>query len=137
MRTPHLLLLGALACGPERKLIREDRREHAALGDKAELYWRALRWGDVSAASACVPAEERPAFETWLTGWQKDERMTDFTLLDVTVGTKMEPPRSGRVREAVVTLRTEGYHADDQVLRTETITQRWYRDEHDWYVEWP
>lgn len=137
MRTPLLLLLTTLACGPERRLVRETRREHASLSDRAELYWRAVRWGDVAAAAACVPAEERPAFESWLTSWQADERTTDFTLLDVTVGAKMDPPRGGREREAVVTLRTEGYRADDQVLRSETITQRWYQDGHGWYVEWP
>ena len=58
-------------------------------------------------------------------------------LIEVRLGTKMEPPRSGRLREATVTIQTEGYHTADQVLRTETITQRWYRDEHAWYVEWP
>lgn len=134
----HLLLLLLLAgCGPEKKALRQDRREEATLTQLAELYWSAVRWNDVSAAAACVPEEERASFEAWLTGWQKDERLTEATLLRVQLGKKMEPPQSGRVREAVVTLKTEGYSTTDQVLRAETITQRWYRDEHGWYVEWP
>ncbi len=132
-----LLLLTLAACGPEKKALRQDRREEATVSELADLYWSAIRWGDNPTAASCVPQSERPAFEAWLTGWQKDERLTEVTLLDIRVGKEMVPPQSGRVREATVILKTEGYLTADQVLRTETITQRWYRDEHGWYVEWP
>lgn len=132
-----LALLGLLACGPQKKALRQERRDKVALMEATEAYWDALRWGDARSAADFVEPEDRAAFEAWLTGWQKDERMTDYTLLGLELGTWMEPPLSGRVREATITLKTERVRMADQVVRAETITQRWYRDEHDWYVEWP
>ena len=49
----------------------------------------------------------------------------------------MSPPTTISVREATVVVRAESYGVRDQVLHSETVVQRWYKDEHDWYVEWP
>ena len=58
-------------------------------------------------------------------------------MIRVAVGAPLDPPQNGRVREATVVVRAESYGVRDQVLHAETVVQRWYKDEHDWYVEWP
>lgn len=134
-----LLLVAALTgCGPEKKALRETHRQEAVLSERADACWTAQRWGDTAAAAACVnEADDRVAYEQWVAGQLKESTITEVTILRISVGEALDPPQNGRTREATVTVRTEGYRNRDQVLRSETVVQRWYKDEHDWYVEWP
>ena len=133
---PFLLLLAA--CGPEKKALRETHREEATLTERADRCWAALRWGDTAAASACVSeTDDRVANERWVASASAEKRLTETTVIRVAVGAPLDPPQNGRVREATVVVRAESYGVRDQVLHSETVVQRWYKDEHDWYVEWP
>lgn len=132
------LALALMACGPEKKALRETHREEATLTERADNCWSALRWGDTAAAAACVnEADDRVAYERWVARQLSERPITEVTVVRVVVGEALDPPQNGRVREATVYVKTESYGARDQVLHAEGVTQRWYKDEHDWYVEWP
>lgn len=130
----RLLLLSLLSCAAPLKNVDEDAREQAALGARAEKYWRAARWADATEASAFVAdSGERIAFEALMEERWKDHRLTEATVLRVA----LEPPTVGAPREATVTVKTQGYDLPEQVLRTEMVTQRWFRAATDWYLVWP
>ena len=61
MRRSLLLLsiftVGCAAANAERKL-REDEREILVLAERAEIYWDAMRWGDLNTAAGFYESQE-------------------------------------------------------------------------------
>ena len=126
-------------CSAERRALRKDGRELDALGELVDHYWRDVRWGDPTRASACIEsAEVRLAFQEWL-GEEKDRvKYVDIQVVDVKLAPEAEEPTTdGHLRTATVTVRTEGYKLPEQILEEHTLTQTWYKKDAGWYVEWP
>ena len=132
----HAMLVLLLACAATNPAIKDDQTQSGELSQAAGQYWRAVRWGDaVRAKSFIEGAEVKLAFDEWLNAEGKDRKITDITVLHVRLDPESSSEPTGRhVREATVTIRTEGYSVSDLVVREETIEQRWYRTEAAWFV---
>ena len=134
---PIVALTLTLACTAERKALRAHSVEEGLLTRSAEIYWRAVRWGDAEKAGNFVQdADDRFALESWLETLQDEWRMVDVRIVRVEVGeeeTTLEPPR---LREGTIHVRTEGYTLPGQVLKKQTIRQEWYRSYEGWFIDW-
>ena len=132
--TPLLFLL---LCA-NKKPVRDDNFDSQELTDAAGEYWRALRWGDAPRAKSFLEqANVKLAFDEWFHDEGKDKKITDATILTVTLEPKVEPQVGNHVRDATVTVRKEGYSMSDLSVREETVEQKWYRTESGWFVVWP
>jgi hypothetical protein len=132
--TPLLFLL---LCA-NKKPVRDDNFDSQELTDAAGEYWRALRWGDAPRAKSFLErADVKLAFDEWFHDEGKDHKITDATILTVTLQPKPEVPTGTHVRDATVTVRKEGYSVNDLSVREETVEQKWYRTETGWFVVWP
>ena len=132
------MLAFLLACAASNPALKDDSAQSQELMQSAGQYWRALRWGDATRAKSFIEgAQVKLAFDEWLNAEGKDRKLTDVVVLHVLLDPPTEQPSGHRIREATVTIRTEGYAVSDLVVREETIEQRWYRTENAWYVIWP
>lgn len=132
------MLLLTTACSAKSKALRKEKRESEFLQRSVDVYWRALRWSDIDTAKAFVEgAEVRVAFDEWANEQKESQKITDIEVLNLDLGPELEEPRNGRVREATVRIRTEGYEMPEQIVREDTFDQMWYRTPTGWYVEWP
>jgi hypothetical protein len=132
--TPLLFLLLCAA----KKPVKDDQFDSQELTDAAGEYWRALRWGDAPRAKSFLErADVKLAFDEWFHAEGKDHKITDATILTVTLEPKAETPTGTHVRDATVTVRKEGYSVSDLSVREETVEQKWYRTETGWFVVWP
>ena len=132
--TPLLFLL---LCA-NKKPVRDDNFDSQELTDAAGEYWRALRWGDAPRAKSFLERSDvKLAFDEWFHSEGKDHKITDATILTVTLEPKTEVPVGNHVRDATVTVRKEGYSMSDLSVREETVEQKWYRTEAGWFVVWP
>jgi hypothetical protein len=122
------------ACSAERMIVIKDRAETTRLGESAELYWHAMRWGDHPAASAFI--EDLDARFAWL------ERVTEVRVrhyrsaevLNVTAGPLLEADPRGIQREGVVIAKVAYYAMPSQVLKADMVKQEWYRAESGWFL---
>jgi hypothetical protein len=132
--TPLLFLL---LCA-SKKPVKDDQFDSQELTDAAGEYWRALRWGDAPRAKSFLErADVKLAFDEWFHDEGKDHKITEATILTVTLEPKAETPTGTHVRDATVTVRKEGYSMSDLSVREETVEQKWYRTESGWFVVWP
>jgi hypothetical protein len=132
------MLLLLLACATTNPAVRDDQQQSQELTEAAGQYWRALRWGDAVRAKAFLEgAEVKLAFDEWLNAEGKDHKITDVAVLHVRLDPATEKPTGDHVREATVTIRTEGYAVSDLIVHEETVDQRWYRTQTGWFVVWP
>jgi len=115
-------------------VVVKDRAETARLGESAEVYWHAMRWGDHPAASAFI--EDPDARFAWL------ERLTTVQerhyrsaeVLNVTAGPLLEADPRGIQREGMVIAKVAYYAMPSQVLKADMVKQEWYRAEGGWYL---
>ena len=133
--TPLLFLL---LCAAKKPAIRDDQNDSKELTDAAGEYWRALRWGDAPRAKSFVELPDvKLAFDEWFHDEGKNQKITDATILTVTLQPRAETMTDNHVRDATVTVRKEGYAVSDLSVREETVEQKWYRTETGWFVVWP
>jgi hypothetical protein len=132
---PFLLLApSAHAASEKREAKREARtvkRETRNVTEAAEMFWRSLRWQDLSAAAAFLEHPDNRI--TWTTSMATAEQYRSASVLTVQVGPELDEG-DGIEREAVVVVRTEAI-GSDQVLRTTVLTQDWYKTEAGWFIE--
>jgi hypothetical protein len=122
------------ACSAERMALVKDRAETGRLGESAEMYWHAMRWGDHPAAAAFI--EDPDARFAWM------ERVTEVQgrhyrsaeVLSVTAGPLMEADPRGIQREGVVIAKIAYYAMPSQVLKADMVKQEWYRAAGGWYL---
>jgi hypothetical protein len=122
------------ACSAERMALVKDRAETARLGESAQVYWHAMRWGDHPAAAAFI--EDPDARFAWL------ERVTEVRIrhyrsaevINVDAGPFLENDPRGIQREGVVTAKVAYYTMPSQVLKQTMIKQDWYRANGGWYL---
>lgn len=129
------LLLGG--CAHDKLATRGDDKELADLSTRTEQFWRSMQWQDPAGAAPFI--EEDAQRRRWLLEVERlnlEVRITDASLVDLQLGPVLEDPPEGRVREASVLVRTEGYTMPAQVVRRETVTQAWYRSEDGWFLDW-
>jgi hypothetical protein len=127
----------AWAKSPATQASRRDQREQADLGDRAEIYWRSVRWADPQSASVFIEnPDDRVVFQQWLKDQGRDQKLTEAKVLHLQVSKEIRKPDDGRIRTATVTVSIEGYKLPGQVLKQQTVTQRWYRSEAGWFVDW-
>jgi hypothetical protein len=133
------MLLLFLVCAAKKPVVlKDDARDSQELTDAAGEYWRALRWGDAPRAKSFVERSDvKLAFDQWFHDEGKAQKITEATILSVSLDPKAETSIDHHVRDATVTVRKEGYATSDLVLREETVEQRWYRTESGWFVVWP
>lgn len=124
-------------CPPKTNLQREDK-EQKLLEDSARLYWEAIRWGDEERASAFIEQPgDRVLFKDWFIEDKEKNRVEEANILQVVMTPELEEPdQDGVLRRATVYVRTRGYTYPDQIVRSERITQPWYRTVQGWFVEW-
>jgi hypothetical protein len=142
-----LLLAAALLCSPlgssaqaskpSKAATRRDQKEHEALGERAEKYWRAVRWADPQSASIFIEnSNDRVVFQQWLTDQSKDQKITEAKVLQVEVHAEVIKPKDGRMRTGQVTVSIDGFKLPEQVLKQQTLSQAWYRTPSGWFVDW-
>ena len=135
-RTFAFLLIFLLSgCSAKRIAVMKDRAELARLGESAQAYWQALRWGDFSAASVFIedPSER---FE-WLkeSGQSTARQYRSAEIISVDSGPLLEEHPRGIQREGVVIVQAAFFTLPNQVLETEMIKQTWYRSAGGWFVD--
>ena len=122
---------------PTKSESRRDQKEHADLGERAEMYWRSVRWADPPNASVFIEnPNDRVVFQQWLKAQGKNQKITEAKVLHIEVSKEVRKPKDGRIRTAIVTVSLEGYKLPEQVLKQQTLTQGWYRTEDGWFVDW-
>ena len=127
----------ALAKKPSKQETRRDQKEHADLGERADIYWRSVRWADAPSASVFIEnPNDRILFHQWLKTQGNTQKITEAKVLHVNVSKEIRKPKDGRIRTARVTVSIEGYKLTEQVLKEQTLTQDWYRTEAGWFVDW-
>ena len=127
----------ALAKKPTKQETRRDQKEQADLGERAELYWRSVRWDDAPGAAMFIEnPSDRVVFHQWLSTQGKDQKITEAKVLHIEVSREIRKPEDGRIRTATATVSIEGYKLPDQVLKRQTLTQGWYRTKAGWFVDW-
>lgn len=122
------------ACSAERMIVVKDRAETARLGESAEVYWHAMRWGDHPAASAFM--EDPDARFAWLER-VTEERVRHYRsaeVLSVVAGSLLEEDPRGIQREGVVIAKVSYYAMPSQVLKNDMVKQEWYRAAGGWYL---
>jgi len=130
-----LLLFLMSSCSAKRIAVMKDRAELARLGESAQAYWQALRWGDFSAASVFI--EDPSVRFEWLqeSGQSTARQYRSAEIVSVDSGPIMENHPRGFQREGVVIVQTSFFTLPNQVLQTEMIKQTWYRSAGGWFVE--
>lgn len=122
------------------KVEREARREARAidkhmrsLGELNTSYWRALRWGDVTAAAAYLADPMRRTQWVANEATQPSFRVQSAEVLRIEVG----PEVTGEpyLREAVSLVQLEGYAPSSQRLEKTTRTQTWQLGPGGWFIE--
>jgi len=127
----------ASANKPTKREVRKEQKAQAELSERAEIYWRSVRWARVQDASVFIEnPNDRLVFQQWLTDQGKDQKITDAKVLRVQVSKEHLKPKDGRIRTAVVTVTIEGYKLPEQLLKQQTVTQAWYRNKSGWFVDW-
>jgi hypothetical protein len=130
--TCFLLLLG---CSAERRTILKDRAETSRLGESAELYWKALRWGDHAAAAAFIQgADARLAWLEQASGAQA-RQYRSAEVISVEAGPILEGDTRGVQREGHVITRVVYYTLPSQVLKNEMVKQDWVRKPSGWFIQ--
>ena len=135
-RTFAFLLIFLLSgFSAKRIAVMKDRAELARLGESAQAYWQALRWGDFSAASVFIedPSER---FE-WLkeSGQSTARQYRSAEIISVDAGPLIEEHPRGIQREGVVFVQASFFTLPNQVVETEMIKQTWYRSAGGWFVD--
>lgn len=129
-----LCALGLFGCPAWRSGV--DRRPHdkEALATSAVLFWRSLRWGDLDTAAALIEESgPRLAFiERWSAG--PPVQITDFQVVQVEVP-EATGGRTGGRTEGTIVVRVEGVPLGSAVLDTDLLTQTWYREADQWYLD--
>ena len=130
--TCFLLLLG---CSPERRTLLKDRAEVSRLGESAELYWKALRWGDHAAAAAFIQGSE--ARLAWLeeAGGAGARQYRSAEVISVEAGPVLESDSRGIQREGQVIARVVYYTLPSQVLKNEMVKQDGVRKPTGWFIQ--
>lgn len=132
---PLLLLAPPVhAASAKRDAKREARvvkRDTRAVTEAAEVFWSALRWQDLGTAAAFL--ENVDDRVSWTTSMATARQYRSAVVLTVQVGPQLQQT-NGIHREAVVVVRTETI-GNDQVLRTDVVTQTWYKTDDGWFVE--
>jgi len=127
----------ALAKKPTKQETRKSQKEHTELAERAELYWRSVRWADAPNASVFLEnPNDRVVFQQWLKGQGSEQKITEAKVLHVDVSNEVRKPKDGRIRTAVVTVSIEGFKLPEQVLKQQTLSQGWYRTNAGWFVDW-
>jgi hypothetical protein len=138
--TLSILWLVLSGCAVDRSAIRSDDHEQSYLRESADLYWDSVRWGDIERASAFIERpEDRVLFRVRLQDRQEMRRLTEASVLRALVikPTQLdEPDAEGRWRTGEVLVRTEGYTLPAQIVKTEELTQEWYRTTAGWWLYW-
>lgn len=135
--TSTLPINTAWAKSPAKQESRRDQKEQVDLGERAEIYWRSVRWADPQSASVFIEnPDDRVVFQQWLKDQGRDQKLTEAKVLNLQVSKEIRKPQDGRIRTAAVIVSVEGYKLPGQVLKQQTVTQRWYRSEAGWFVDW-
>ena len=128
-------LLFLLGCSAERRAVLKDRVEIARLGESAELYWKALRWGDHAAAAAFIQgADARLAWLEEASGAQA-RQYRSAEVISVDAGPALEADPRGIQREGQVITRVVYYTLPSQVLKNEMVKQDWVRKPTGWFIQ--
>ncbi|MEC7240868.1 MAG: hypothetical protein VXW32_06485 [Myxococcota bacterium] len=127
-----LLLFG---CSAERRMLLKDRAETSRLGESAELYWKALRWGDHAAAAAFIQGSE--ARLAWLeeASGSGARQYRSAEVISVEAGPVLELDPRGIQREGQVITRVVYYTLPSQVLKNEMVKQEWVRKPTGWFIQ--
>ncbi|MCK6525058.1 hypothetical protein L6R49_26945 [Myxococcota bacterium] len=138
-----MLGLGGLAAAPtavagkEERAVKQEtrqlRRETARLGELAEAYWRAARWGDRALMGLSIQDAARRA--VFLTGTSATSFRAAEVVQVVVSGPVHGGDGAGPTRVAEVIIRVEAWGADQLVVEQQVLAQRWYRDARGWWVE--
>jgi len=127
-----ILMVG---CSAERMAVLQDRAEIKRLGESADMYWKALRWGDYTAAGSFIEDSDK-RFE-WLQAVEgpqaRQYRSTE--VVSVEAGPLMETPVLGVQREGSVISKVVYYTLPQQVLKTEMVRQSWVRKPRGWFIK--
>lgn len=132
-RIPFLLAL-LPACDQATVERIRDRRDQAALATAAEQYWLALRWNDAGRAGLYHgTSDARLALVTGLSagGW----RITEATVLQVTVDPVPDAPAPGWLRPGTAIVRVEALDNLRNKVVTETVEQHWEQTGSGWKVD--
>ncbi len=130
-----MALLLCVGCSAERMTILKDRAETNRLGESAELYWKALRWGDHAVASSFIQgADARLLFLEDLSGANARQYRT-AEVISVDTGPLLEADPRGVLREGQVITRVVYYTLPSQVLKNEMIKQEWVRTPSGWFIQ--
>ncbi len=147
MSLPSILLLsvalsvppsGALTgCAHDKQALRTESQEKAALSSASEDFWRYLRWQDVDSAATLIEDEDvRHDWKLRMADEAQSLRISDVSLVDLSLGERSEDSQAEHLQEARVSVRVESYTMPAQTVQVQTLTQTWYRSHDGWFLQW-
>ena len=122
-------------CSAERMAVLQDRAENQRLGDSADLYWKALRWGDYTAAGSFIEDSEKRFEWLQLVEGPQARQYRSTEIVSVEAGPLLESPVKGVQRKGLVISKVVYYILPQQVLKTEMVRQSWVRKPKGWFIE--
>lgn len=130
-----MTVLMVFGCSAERMAVLKDRSETTRLGESAELYWKALRWGDHAAASNFIQGVD--ARLAWLesANGANARQYRSAEVISVEAGPALEGDPRGVLRDGHVIARVVYYTLPNQVLKNEMIKQVWVRKPNGWFIQ--
>jgi len=122
---------------PQRmKHVKQERKEIELLQRSTELYWDGVRWNNAEKSSAFVEnPTNRMQFQQWLENRFASQRVMNARVLRVDIGPPLEK-EAKEARKARISVSVEGYTLPDQVVKSDTVVQIWYRSATGWWLEW-
>lgn len=120
--------------------LREDV-DRKALGEAANLYWKAAKWCDPAALAAFYPDPPEQLAVAKVCA-SPTLRVTDVKLLQVVVGEELVAPKARHRadmhelwRKGTALVQVEAYGLSSNKLEVTTVEQQWSMDPRGWHVD--
>ncbi|MFT5680687.1 MAG: hypothetical protein ACI8RZ_001593 [Myxococcota bacterium] len=133
-----LVLLTTFSCiHADTQAIRQDDQEKKQLSEAAQEYWDGVRWEVDDQSAMFINEDDRALFRSRVDEQRDLERLVEATVLQVTLDPALEITTQNETwRTAIVLTKVEGYTLPAQIVRTEEVSQTWFRTPSGWFLEW-
>jgi len=133
------LLAAFFSCIPaDVQALRQEDQERELLSASARQYWDGVRWEVDDQSADFIVEDDRALFRTRIDEQRKSERLIETTILKVSLDEvdAEQTATTGTWRTGTVLVQLEGYTLPAQIVRTEEVSQAWFRTMDGWFVDW-
>lgn len=134
-----VILATFFSCIPaDVQALRQEDQERELLSSSARQYWDGVRWDVDDQSADFIVEDDRALFRTRIAEQRKGERLIETTILKVTLEDVPadQTASTGTWRTGTVLVQLEGYTLPAQIVRTEELSQEWFRTMDGWFLDW-